>query len=60
MLIIAALFMAGVLMGEWIVLSSEWVLVLALFSVGVALAAVWLGQRCDGAVSVCYDSSSHG
>ena len=52
MLIIAALFMAGVLMGEWIVLSSEWVLVLALFSAGVALAAVWLGQRCDGAVSV--------
>jgi len=52
MLIIAAYFMAGVLMGEWIVLSSEWVLVLALFSAGVALAAVWLGQRCDGAVSV--------
>ena len=52
MLIIAALFMTGVLMGEWIVLSTEWVLVLALLSSIVALAAVWLGQRCDGAVSV--------
>jgi hypothetical protein len=52
MLIIAALFTAGVLMGEWIMLSTEWVQVLALLLAGVALAAVWLDQRCDGAVSV--------
>ena len=51
MLIIAALIMAGVLVGDWILLPSEWVLALALLAAGVALAAVWLGQRCDGAVS---------
>ena len=51
MLIIAAFFMVGVIMGDWILLPPETVLALALLAAGVALAAVWLGQRCDGAVA---------
>ncbi len=51
MLILAALLMAGVLAGNWISLPPEWAIALALSAAGVALAAVWLGQRCDGAVT---------
>ena len=42
MLIIAAFFMVGVIMGDWILLPPETVLALALLAAGVALAAVWL------------------
>ena len=51
MLIISAFFMAGVLIGEWAEISSAIVLVMALSAAGVVLGAVWLGQRCDGAVA---------
>ncbi len=51
MLIIAALLMAGVLLGDWIEISPAIILAMALPATGVGLAAVWLGQRCDGAVS---------
>lgn len=53
MLIIAVLFMAGVLLGEWITISPVIIFTLALVAAGVTLAAVWLGQRCDGAVTQC-------
>ena len=51
MLIISAFFMAGVLIGEWAEISPAIVLVMALSAAGVVLGAVWLGQRCDGAVA---------
>ena len=51
MLTLAGLLMAGVLMGNWIPIAPETILALALLAAGIALAAVWLGQRCDGAVA---------